>query len=1396
MSFSNFGVLSCFDHEVHTWKTYKCRLMQLFIANEISDGKDPSGERRRAILLSALTEGTYKLAADLALPKELHDVPFEDILKLLDAHFTPKQVGFSERHRFYAATQHATETPSQWAARLRGLTSHCGFTNVEEVLRDRFIMGMLAGPEKEKMYVQDLAALTLTKAVELAEGLRSARAAAGAAGAPPAPPAPADQLYRIARPRAASAGPRRGDSEKVKCSVCGYNNHKADACRFANYSCRKCNNKGHLARMCKKVNFVASTTSEVNEGDDDGELFNIRSVKGEPLVESVYVNGKRLQFEIDSGSAVTVVSERTFKLHFDNLPLSKTNKKLISYTGEVLGCVGCARMSLQWRDRTHNIDVYVVRGGGPPLLGRDFIAQFELQLSPVHYCDQDNDTVRSFHLRYPELFSGKLGRFNLYEVNITLKEGSKPVFCKARPVAFALRDKVGNELARLVELGVLRPVDHAEYASPIVPVLKRDGSVRICADYSITINKQLNIDQYPLPTVNELFSKLYGGNQFTKLDLSMAYNQFCLSEESQRLTCINTHRGLFAYTRLVFGLASAPSIFQRAMENLLAGISGVLVLLDDVLVTGRDRSEHLDRLNQVLQRLQSAGLTLQREKCDFFKNEISYLGYVINKEGLKKSADKVKAILDAPTPKNVNQLQSFLGLVNYYRCFVPGASCILSPLYELLKKSNKWCWSHSEDEAFNKIKKILASDQVLTHFNPHAKIILTVDASPNGLGAILSQISEDGIEKPISFASRTLNNAERRYSQIQKEATAIIFGVRRFHQYLYGRSIPFVLRTDHKPLLSIFGPHKGIPEVSANRLQRYALFLSGYNYSIEYIKSADNTADYLSRASLPNVIAHDAGGTGAGTQHEEADLYDRAAYVCFVVQGTLPITIDELRNATKEDRVLVQVAKYVLNGWPNTVSDIELKPYKLCQQELSYENGCLMRGHKIVIPKSLREGVLTELHKSHLGIVKTKAEARARFWFPGIDSALEQMIGSCDVCAQLRASPARAPLSPWPYPAHPFYRVHLDFLGPIHGRMYLVIVDAYTKWLEIYEMSTCTTPSVIDKLYDFMSRFGLPQTLVTDNGTSFCAQEFEKFCELNGITHMTSPPYHPASNGQAESYVKIVKRGIKSSLQSSSNLRESRLNLLKYIFDYRNSVHSTTGTTPAQLVFGRKLRSRLDLLCPRAPPPPESPSSAALADRVVCKQSLQTEVHGGKDRIFTLGQYVWYKKFLNNNKFTWVKGIIVKSLGQRLFLIKDCSTANLVKRHTNQMLNCKASYFDSTDHILSDNDICTHDANGFTDNIVTSLPQPQAASPEIFDSVYDGRGEKEGNENVTASISPPPPSDDTALPSGSFVTMTRGVRRPPESDDDDFYDVPEVEEARAEERSKRVRAPIDYRRFF
>ncbi|KAJ2953009.1 hypothetical protein O0L34_g7390 [Tuta absoluta] len=1257
----SFGILSVFDHKSQDWDSYKSRLLMWFIANDINDATDKPKVKRRAILLSALSEETHKLASNLVLPKKLEDVEYDEILNILSGHFTPKRVGFSEKHRFYSAYQQPGEAHTQWAARIRGLAAHCGFKNLEEALVDRFLMGMVAGPERDKLYSQDLEELTLAKALDMAESVRCARQAA-AAGAPPARFSDGAGAVSVFPPQEVFS-----IAKSEKCKICGYANHKSDRCRFKGYRCKKCGLKGHLRKMCdkKEIHFIEGS---VDEGDDGKQLFNVYNIKcdkGKPMIARVSINGQLLEFEIDSGSDVCVLSEADYARSLHNVPLSPTAKRLSGYTGSNFETVGVLQVEATYGSKSRLIDLYVVRNGGPPLLGRDFISAFQWEIATtVNYVkESDSQSINSLINKFPNLFSGKLGCFNKYKIKLNLKPDSKPIFFKPRPVAFALKEKIDTELDRLLHLGILKPVEFSEYASPIVPALKKDGSIRLCVDYSVTINKQLEVVKYPLPTVEEMFTKLHNGQQFSKLDLSMAYNQLVLSDESQLFTCINTHRGLFKYTRLVFGLASAPALFQRAIESVLAGLEGVIVFLDDILVTGKDKQQHLDRLSAVLKRLDDAGLTVQRSKCEFMKSEVSYLGHVIDRSGIRKSPDKVKAILEAPRPTNVSQLQSFLGLTNYYRNFVPDASSILSPFYDLLHKNSKWEWTSTHEQAFNKIKNILSSDQVLVHYNADATIVLTVDAAESGLGAILSQVGSDGCERPISFASRTLTSAEKKYSQIQKEATAIIFGVRRFHQYLYGRADPFVLRSDHKPLISIFGPQNGIPVISANRLQRYAMFLSAYNYVIEYVRSSNNSADFLSRAPLP---APPLGACETACSGELPECEERAAYVNFVVEGTLPVTMQSLRLATEQDDVINKIKHFVYNGWPRKVNDLNLKPYFNCRLELAWENGVLMRGHKVVLPLRLRDRLCQELHSSHFGIVKMKAEARKRFWFPGIDAALERLAAACAVCAQLRPTPPHAPLAVWNYPPHAFHRIHLDFLGPYNNQMYLVIVDAYSKWVECYHMSSSYgSKAVINCLCDFMSRFGIPKVLVSDNGTSFTSNELDHFCQLNGIRHLFSPAFHPSSNGQAESFVKIIKKGLKSIILDSKCKTPVKEKIAKFLFDYRNSKNSTTGKSPAELVFGRSLRSRLDLASSN-----ESPSPAEIPHKVERNQCSQVKQYGGVVRKeFKINDNVWVKKTLNNNRYSWIEGIIKKKVGKVIYVVYLPHTKNEVTKHVDQLLH-------------------------------------------------------------------------------------------------------------------------------
>ena len=358
------------------------------------------------------------------------------------------------------------------------------------------------------------------------------------------------------------------------------------------------------------------------------------------------------------------------------------------------------------------------------------------------------------------VFKDELGKLQGVEAKIYVEEGTRPRFEKARPVPFAISEKVEKELDRLQALGVIKPVRFSDWAAPIVPIPKKDGRVRICGDYKVTINRAARLEKYCIPRIEKLFTSLAGGKTFSKLDLSHAYLQVLLDEASRRLVTINNHKGLFKYQRLPFGIASVPSIFQRVMENLLQGIPRVCVYLDDILVTGSTEEEHLAKLAEVLSRLGTAGMRLKREKCTFMLGSVSYLGHVISNEGLSTGNLKVKAIVDAPDPKDFSELRSFLGMVNYYGKFLTNLATTLAPLYNLLRQSSMWNWGSKQKKAFHRVKKLLQSNRVLTHFDDQLPLLLECDASPYGLGAV-SLTSNGGWNRTTSVFRLTYADESR-----------------------------------------------------------------------------------------------------------------------------------------------------------------------------------------------------------------------------------------------------------------------------------------------------------------------------------------------------------------------------------------------------------------------------------------------------------------------------------------------------------------------------------------------------------------------------------------------------------------------------------------------------------
>ena len=714
--------------------------------------------------------------------------------------------------------------------------------------------------------------------------------------------------------------------------------------------------------------------------------------------------------------------------------------------------------------------------------------------------------------------------------------------------------------------------------------------------------------------------------------------------------------------------------------------------IDDIIILGRHDTEHLQTLETVLQRLDKAGLRVNLAKCKFFQEKIEYCGHAIDAKGLHTLPSKVEAVVQAPPPTDVSQVRSFVGLVTYYQRFIPDMSTVLSPITELLQKGAEFTWTAACQQAFDRIKQLLSSTQILAHYNPDLPVRLASDASPYGnnrIGAVLSHVYPSGEERPIAYASRKLSKTERSYSQIDREALAIVWSVKKFHTYLYGRH--FELLTDHQPLVSIFNPSKSLPAMTTARLQQYAVFLAGHQYSICYRNTHDpRNADGLSR--LPYGSPH-------------ADDAETAVDVFYAqLAEPLPVTAKELRHSTRCDPVSAEVTQYVHHGWPAACPKPEKKPFWTRRHALSLSQDCLLWGNRVVIPPPHQRPVHLELHEGHPGIVRMKAIARSYVWWPNMDSQLEETVKACIGCQETRSAPPVAPVHPWMWPRHPWHRLHIDFLGPLRDCMWLVVVDAHSKWPETIRMPSTTAQATVNQLRTLFARFGCPHEIVSDNGPQFTAAEFQELMKQNGIKHRRSAPYHPATNGQAERFVQAFKRAI-SATATAIPVQEAAD---RFLMSYRNCTHPTTAESPAKLLLGRPLRTRLDLL---------RPNRQGQVEGQQDRQAISRQTH--TRRSFQPGDPVMARDYRTQHHPSWLPGTVLSVEGPLSYLVETKEGATW-KRHIDQLrpghstfLSPEGGEDDTIVGIQPENQTTATPADVASDE----TPEPEAETPIVTQPV-------------------------------------------------------------------------------
>ena len=805
-----------------------------------------------------------------------------------------------------------------------------------------------------------------------------------------------------------------------------------------------------------------------------------------------------------------------------------------------------------------------------------------------HVSNAEKKQLLALMVEYADVFSlsnNKLGRTAVLKHHIDTGD-SKPVHLPPRRIPQACRDEVRKLIHDMLEQGAIQNSD-SPWSSPVVLVKKKDGSLRFCVDYR-KMNEVTRKDAYPLPRVDDTLDTLVGSKYFSTFDLASGYWQVEVAGEDQPKTAFSTPEGLFQFRVMPFGLCNAPATFQRLMDRVLSGLkwSRCLVYFDDIIVVGTTFCDHLSNIAAVFARLRGAGLKLKPAKCHICQKRVAFLGHIVSADGIATDPSKTAAIQNWPTPQSRREVQQFMGLANYYRRFVKNFAAIAGPLQHLTAKNSNFEWTIECQHAFDKLRACLVSSPVLSYPDYSRRFVLDTDASDTGIGAVLSQLKDDGTEVVTAYASRSLSRPERRYCVTRKELLAVVEFVHHFRHYLLGKE--FTLRTDHNSLVWVRNFKE--PE---GQLARWLQKLEEYNFTIVHRRGAlHSNADALSRIPcrqcgrsnhnkdevssddeqtigvlVPLPVSQDPGNMG---HHQLDDDQIRPVYLA-VQNGRQP-PLDVTKSWSRESRLLLQ-------QWES----LHIKKGILWRRRLGGKETDL----QLVLPTEFHADVLRSLHEgatsAHLGVEKMLELLKERFYWPECTESVKDYCATCVTCCKRKsAAPKRRAGLQTIQAGYPLQIVCVDIMGPLpqteQGSKYvLVAVDYFTRWVEAYGIPNQEAMTVARKLVDEMFfRFSPPEQLHSDQGRQFESALVKEICNILGVrkTHTTS--YHPQGNGMVERFNRTLLDMLSTTVgEHPSNWEQ---NIRRVCLAYNSSVHASTGFTPFFLMFGRQVKLPVDLM--------------------------------------------------------------------------------------------------------------------------------------------------------------------------------------------------------------------------
>ncbi|CAB3220156.1 unnamed protein product [Arctia plantaginis] len=784
------------------WERWKRALEIYFIATDTNDQNT-----KRAILLHSggmiLQDIYFNIPGAHVTATDVYDTA----VKKLDEYFSPKQSYLFERHLFRLMKQEPDEKFEKFLIRLRRQSSKCNFTNEDENLIDQITEKCSSTKLRKNILVLGDNA-TVAKIIAEANTLETVDRQLS-------------EFHDRHNKSATSTSINKIDNKTVKrftrreevdsCCRCGSKNHKSDSstCPAVNANCIKCGFKGHFQKHCRtRANKRKSSNFPPNNKYKKPKVESSQN-KGSTSVDYIFhidddamidcqVGGVQIQMLIDSGSKSNIINDRTWEYMKQSQVRVSNQEKLSDKTflaygaKEPLKVLGSFEAPIKVGSNLLISKFYVIENGSRNLLGKQTAISLKvLKLGlGVNFIEQTP---------FP--------KFKDVQLEIMFDKTVRPVCQPYRRVPIPLESKINKKLDELVRLDIIEPVNMpSAWVSPMVPVLKPDGDIRICLDMRIA-NKAIIRENHPLPTMEQLIPKFCKASFFSKLDIKNAFHHVELSENSREITTFITSKGLFRYKRLMFGISCAPEHFQKIMEKMLLPCDGVVNFIDDIVVFGRDMKESQTRLEHVLTVLRDNNVLLNKSKCVFNGKSIQFLGHELSASGVKPLDKYIKTIETFRSPETIEEIQSFLGLINFVGKWIPNLSTLTEPIRQLLrqkvhKNANITAfWHNPQAEAFAKLKDCLSKIPTLGYYDPKDRTQVFADASPVGLGAVLIQY-DNNEPRIIAFGNKSLSDVEKRYCQTEKEALALVWAIEHFHIYLYGKK--FELVTDHKPLEVIF----------------------------------------------------------------------------------------------------------------------------------------------------------------------------------------------------------------------------------------------------------------------------------------------------------------------------------------------------------------------------------------------------------------------------------------------------------------------------------------------------------------------------------------------------------------------------------------------------------------